>query len=90
MLFGICDGGVLRNRLGEDPWLVGQMGIAQVKGYIDGGISPMLKPFGPGGAPLGGLNLASVESGERIYVISISSRMRWLFEYGSEGGDDLL
>lgn len=25
----------------------------------------MLKPFGPGGAPLGGLNLASVESGER-------------------------
>ena len=57
--------GRVEESFGEDPWLVGQMGIAQVKGYIDGGISPMLKPFGPGGAPLGGLNLASVESGER-------------------------
>lgn len=34
MLFGICDGGV-EESFGEDPWLVGQMGIAQVKGYID-------------------------------------------------------
>ena len=50
---------------GEDPWLVGQMGIAQVNGYLDGGVSPMLKPFGPGGSPVGGLNLASVECGER-------------------------
>ena len=57
--------GRVEESFGEDPWLVGQMGIAQVRGYIDGGVSPMLKPFGPGGAPSGGLNLASVESGER-------------------------
>ncbi|WP_300704468.1 glycoside hydrolase family 3 N-terminal domain-containing protein [Bacteroides sp.] len=57
--------GRVEESFSEDPWLVGQMGIAQVRGYLDGGISPMLKPFGPGGAPLGGLNLASVESGER-------------------------
>ncbi|MDR0698330.1 MAG: hypothetical protein LBG28_03770 [Tannerella sp.] len=50
---------------GEDPWLNSQMGIAEINGYIDGGISPTLKHYGPGGAPLGGLNLASVESGER-------------------------
>ncbi|QNL52448.1 glycoside hydrolase family 3 C-terminal domain-containing protein [Olivibacter sp. SDN3] len=57
--------GRVEESFGEDPWLVGQMGIAQVKGYIDNGVAPMLKPYGPGGAPLGGLNLASVESGER-------------------------
>ncbi|MDR2383789.1 MAG: glycoside hydrolase family 3 protein, partial [Prevotellaceae bacterium] len=50
---------------GEDPWLNAQMGIAEVSGYLDGGISPTLKHYGPGSAPLGGLNLASVESGER-------------------------
>lgn len=57
--------GRVEESFGEDPLLVGQMGIAQVKGYLEGGVSPMLKPFGPGGAPLGGLNLSSVESGER-------------------------
>ncbi len=50
---------------GEDPYLCGVMGVAEVSGYIDGGIWPMLKHFGPGAAPLGGLNLASVECGER-------------------------
>jgi beta-glucosidase len=57
--------GRVEESFGEDPYLVGRMGIAQVNGYIDGGVAPMLKPYGPGGAPLGGLNLASVESGER-------------------------
>jgi len=57
--------GRVEESFGEDPWLVGQMGIAQVNGYLESGISPMLKPFGPGGAPLGGLNLASVSCDER-------------------------
>jgi beta-glucosidase len=57
--------GRVEESFGEDPYLVGRMGIAQVNGYIDGDVAPMLKPYGPGGAPLGGLNLASVESGER-------------------------
>lgn len=57
--------GRVEESFGEDPWLVGTMGTAQVRGYLDHGISPMLKPFGAGGAPLGGLNLASVEGGER-------------------------
>lgn len=57
--------GRVEESFGEDPYLVGKMGIAQVKGYLDHGISPMLKPFGADGAPTGGLNLASVECGER-------------------------
>lgn len=50
---------------GEDPYLVSQMGAMQVKGYLDHGISPMLKHFGAHGSPSGGLNLASVHCGER-------------------------
>jgi beta-glucosidase len=64
--------GRVEESFGEDPWLVGQMGMAQVRGYMDGGVAPMLKPYGPGGSPSGGLNLASVESGQRdvrnIYI----------------------
>ncbi|MGL5546357.1 MAG: glycoside hydrolase family 3 protein, partial [Tannerellaceae bacterium] len=50
---------------GEDPFLVSKMGIAQVKGYLDNKISPMIKHFGAHGTPQGGLNLASVACGER-------------------------
>lgn len=57
--------GRVEESFGEDPWLVGKMGIAETNGYLDNGISPMLKPFGAGGAPSGGLNLASVDCGER-------------------------
>ena len=49
----------------EDPLLCSLMGEAEVKGYLDHGISPMLKHYGPHGNPLGGLNLASVECGVR-------------------------
>lgn len=57
--------GRVEESFGEDPWLVGQMGIAQVRGYLDNGISPMLKPFGPGSSPQGGLNMATEEASER-------------------------
>jgi len=57
--------GRVEESFGEDPYLVGMIGIAETKGYIDGGINPMIKPYGPGGATVGGLNLASVDSGER-------------------------
>lgn len=50
---------------GEDPFLVRTMGAHQVKGYMDQGISPMLKHFGAHGSPSGGLNLASVHCGQR-------------------------
>ena len=50
---------------GEDPFLVSQMGVAQVKGYLDHGVSPMIKHFGAHAAPYGGLNLSSVPCGER-------------------------
>lgn len=50
---------------GEDPCLICRMGVAQVKGYLDNGISPMLKHFGAHACPQGGLNLASVSCGER-------------------------
>lgn len=48
---------------GEDPLLASRMGAMQVRGYLDHGISPMLKHFGPHGAPTGGLNLSSVSCG---------------------------
>lgn len=50
---------------GEDPLLASRMGAMQVRGYLDHGISPMLKHFGPHGAPTGGLNLSSVSCGQR-------------------------
>lgn len=50
---------------GEDPLLCGRMAVAEVKGYLSRGISPMLKHYGPHGAPLGGINLASVDCGPR-------------------------
>lgn len=50
---------------GEDPFLVTSMGLAEVRGYLDHQVSPMLKHFGAHGAPTGGLNLASVACGER-------------------------
>ena len=50
---------------GEDPFLASIMGAVQVKGYMDHGISPMLKHFGAHGTPTGGLNLASVQCGQR-------------------------
>lgn len=50
---------------GEDPFLVQVMGANQIKGYMDHGISPMLKHFGAHGNPSGGLNLASVHCGQR-------------------------
>ena len=55
--------GRVEESFGEDPILCGQVGIAEVKGYMDNGISPMLKHYGPHGNPLRGLNLASVECG---------------------------
>ena len=57
--------GRVEESFGEDPVLCGLFGIAEVKGYMDNGISPMLKHYGPHGNPLSGLNLASVECGLR-------------------------
>lgn len=57
--------GRVEESYGEDPWLCGQMGISEVKGYLDNRISPMLKHYGAHGAPTGGLNLASVDCGMR-------------------------
>lgn len=50
---------------GEDPFLVTRMGMAQVKGYLANGVSPMIKHFGAHAEPQGGLNLASVSCGQR-------------------------
>lgn len=57
--------GRVEESFGEDPFLCSRMAVAEVKGYLDHGISPMLKHYGPHGNPLGGLNLASVECGIR-------------------------
>lgn len=57
--------GRVEESFGEDPFLVSQMGVHEINGYIDGGVSPMLKVFGPHGVPTSGLNLASTEANER-------------------------
>lgn len=51
--------------LGEAPFLISELGMAEVKGYLDHHISPMLKHYGAHGTPQGGINLASVSCGER-------------------------
>lgn len=56
--------GRVEESFGEDPVLVGEMAIAQVRGYMDNSIAPMLKPIGSA-APSGGLNLASIDCSER-------------------------
>lgn len=57
--------GRVEESYGEDPYLCGLFGIEEVSGYLESGISPMLKHYGPHGNPLSGLNLASVECGLR-------------------------
>ena len=57
--------GRVEESYGEDPYLCGLFGIEEVSGYLENGISPMLKHYGPHGNPLSGLNLASVECGLR-------------------------
>lgn len=54
--------GRLEETYGEDPYLNSVFAISEVKGYLDAGISPMLKHFGPHGNPSGGLNLSTVNS----------------------------
>ena len=57
--------GRVEESCGEDPWLCSLMGLYETMGYIDHGISPMLKHYGAHGNPTGGLNLASVDCGTR-------------------------
>lgn len=57
--------GRVEESFGEDPFLCSRMAVAEVNGYMEHGISPMLKHYGPHGNPLGGINLASVECGVR-------------------------
>ncbi|SCH12834.1 glycoside hydrolase family 3 N-terminal domain-containing protein [uncultured Bacteroides sp.] len=57
--------GRVEESFGEDPFLCSAMAVAEVRGYMDHGISPMLKHYGPHGNPSGGLNLASVDCGVR-------------------------
>lgn len=55
--------GRVEESYGEDPYLCGIFAQSEVRGYLDNGISPMLKHYGPHGSPSGGLNLASVDCG---------------------------
>lgn len=57
--------GRVEESFGEDPFLCSVMAVAEVNGYLNHGISPMLKHYGPHGNPSGGLNLASVDCGIR-------------------------
>lgn len=55
--------GRVEETFGEDPFLNAAFACEEVRGYLDNGISPMLKHFGAHGNPMGGLNLASVNCG---------------------------
>ncbi len=55
--------GRVEETYGEDPFLNSRFACNEVKGYLDNGIQPMLKHFGPHGNPSGGLNLSGVDCG---------------------------
>ncbi|MCW3092914.1 MAG: glycosyl hydrolase family 3 [Ferruginibacter sp.] len=57
--------GRVEETYGEDPYLVGRMGIAFIKGFSENNIICTPKHFAAHGTPSGGLNLASVAGGER-------------------------
>lgn len=57
--------GRVEETYGEDPYLVGEMATAYVKGLRKHNIICTPKHFIGHGSPLGGLNLASVEGGTR-------------------------
>jgi len=57
--------GRVEETYGEDPYLVSRMGVAYVKGFTDNKIICTPKHFVAHGSPQGGLNLSSVEGGER-------------------------
>lgn len=57
--------GRVEETYGEDPFLNGLMGVAYVKGLQENDIICTPKHFVAHGSPLGGLNLASVEGGQR-------------------------
>lgn len=57
--------GRVEETFGEDPFLVGEMATAYVKGLRKHNIICTPKHFVGHGSPLGGLNLASVEGGTR-------------------------
>ena len=57
--------GRVEETFGEDPYLIGEMALAFVRGYQDRGIACTPKHFVAHGSPTGGLNCASVTGGER-------------------------
>jgi beta-glucosidase len=52
--------------LGEDPYLVGKLGVAVVRGLQQRGVAATLKHFGVHNAPEGGLNIAPTTASERM------------------------
>lgn len=57
--------GRVEETFGEDPFLIGEMGTAFVRGSQAEGVGAMPKHFVAHGTPTGGLNCASVPGGER-------------------------
>ncbi|POY37205.1 glycosyl hydrolase [Solitalea longa] len=57
--------GRVEETYGEDPFLVGRMGVAYVKGLRKYNLIATPKHFVAHGTPLGGINLSSVEGGDR-------------------------
>lgn len=57
--------GRVEETFGEDPFLIGKMGEAYVRGIRHERLIPTLKHFIAHGTPTGGLNLASVKGGRR-------------------------
>jgi beta-glucosidase len=57
--------GRVEETYGEDPYLVGEMGLAYVKGLNAEHIIPTLKHFVAHGTPIGGINLSAVAGGLR-------------------------
>ena len=77
--------GRVEETYGEDPYLVGRMGVAYVSAFNKEGVMTTLKHFLAHGSPTGGLNLASVTGCERdlrsLYLKPFQDVMREAMPY---------
>ncbi|RDC57360.1 glycosyl hydrolase [Pedobacter chinensis] len=62
--------GRVEETYGEDPFLVGEMGVAYIKGFRENNLICTPKHFVGHGTPIGGINLSNVEGGlKQLYSL---------------------
>ena len=69
--------GRVEETIGEDPYLVGMIGSAYVRGLESAGVVATLKHFAGYSASRGGRNLAPVSAGRGNWPMCCCPRSRW-------------